>query len=441
MADETPYAPNSIFTNAPRRNQGTPTRTIGADPNGGWMWNEASAARDIRTRTGRMGYFDKDWHGLSGDIVDTITGKVNNLKGLMTKKGESWGKMGQAQMETAVTGFQEFGLRNMREGYADRKLKEAEASRADGLEETQSISVPNSTVTTVAQAQANLDRRIQGFSAAKKKIRAANEAVDEAQGTSFKYNQTGFERLNPNIDHYYDEFDRQIASAQELYAKDHGYDSWDDVESGFGMFSSTTHEYERVVTDHAGRAQYDYSKGRNEQGGWDYQMETITEQRQNTRAHRQDIMNFILSDMTGISADDLTYMATAEIGYDYERSGMDSAGSAGRANAFAPDAIAAMRDTYGKIFYGSAAATDQVADGTDQFRAEAAKKAKTNTMASQARMKEASENSTADAVMELNAGIRTAEEEYDATKYRLLSGGIGGKRKVKDIDFKSTRPE
>jgi hypothetical protein len=72
---------------------------------------------------------------------------------------------------------------------------------------------------------------------------------------------------------------------------------------------------------------------------------------------------------------------------------------------------------------------------------QAAKEAKTNTMTSQARMKEASENSTADAVMELNAGIRTAEEEYEDTKYRLLSGGIGGKRKVKDVNFKSTRPE
>jgi hypothetical protein len=383
-----------------------------------------------------MGYFDSDWHGLSGDIVDTISGKVENLKGLMTKKGEGWGSMGQAQVETAVAGFQDFGLTNMREGYADRKLKEAEASRADGLAETQSIDVPNSTVTTVGQAQANLDRRIQGFSAAKKKIRAANQAVDDSQGASFSYNATGYEKLNPNIDNYYAEFDAQIAKAQQLYAEDHGYETWDDVNEGFGMFSSTSREVTRGVTNSRGVPQYRMTRDGREQI-----METVTVNEQNTRAHKQDIMNFILSDMTGISADELTYIATAEIGHKSEKGGMYQASRAGEAQNIGTDAIAAMRDTYGKIFYGSANASDTAAEATDAFRVQAAKEAKTNTMTSQARMKEASENSTADAVMELNAGIRTAEEEYEDTKYRLLSGGIGGKRKVKDVNFKSTRPE
>jgi hypothetical protein len=425
MADETPYAPDSLFTYQPRKNQG------------GFKWNEASSARNIRTRTGRMGYFDSDWHGLSGDIVDTISGKVENLKGHLTKKGEGWGKMGQAQVETAVAGFQEFGLTNMREGYADRKLKEAEASRAEGLAETQGMDVPNTTVTTVGQAQANLDRRIQGFSAAKKKIRAANEAVDDSQGTSFSYNDTGYEKLNPNIDNYYAQFDAQIAQAQQLYAEDHGYESWDAVEDGFGMFSSTSREVTRGVTNARGLPVYERGPdGRRQQA-----METVTVEEQNTRAHKQDIMNFILSDMTGISADELTYIATAEIGHGSEKEGYLNERRSGEAQNIGTDGIAAMRDTFGKIFYGSANASDKAAAATDAFRVEAAKEAKTNAMTSQARMKEASENSTADAVMELNAGIRTAEQEYESTKYRLLSGGIGGKRKVKDVNFKSTRPE
>lgn len=416
MADETPFAPGSLFTKGHKN-------------------------REIRTRTGRMGYFDSDWHGLSGDIVDTISGKVENLKGLLTKKGEGWGKMGQAQVETSVKGFQEFGLKNMREGYADRKLKQAADARVDGMEATQSISVPNSTVTSIGQAQANLDRRIQGFTEAKKKIRAANEAVSESRGTSFSYNETGYERLDPKIDNYYAEFDAQISKAQQLYAEEHGYSSWDEVEDGFGMFSSSEQEVLMFDLDQYGRKQYDYDAGRNEQGGYDWKTTTRTEATQNTRAHKQDIMNFILSDMTGISADDLTYMATAEIGHSSELEGMSQASQAGDAQNIGTDAIASMRDTYGKIFYGSAAAADNAANSTDAFRAEAAKQAKTNAMTSQARMKEASENSTAEAVSDLNAGIRSAEQEYENTKYRLLSGGIGGKRKVKDVNFKSTRPE
>ena len=392
--------------------------------------------REIRTRTGRLGYFDEDWHGLSGDIKDTITGKVDNLKALATKKGEGWGSMGQSQVESAVKGFNDFGLKNMREGYADRKLKEAADQRADGLAETKEMNVPNSRVTTVAQAQANLDRRIQGFTEAKKKIRAANQTVDAAAGTAFTYSETGFERLDPKMDDYYAQFDREITKAQDMYATEHGYSSWDEVADGFGMFASN--QVERVQTSPFGHTVWDYTAPMVD---GKYQAKTYMSTEQNTRAHKEDIMSFILSDMTGISADDLVYMSTADIGYDWEKEGMSSADRAGEAQNVSSEMLSSMRDTYAKIFYGSANAANKAAEGTDMFRAQAAKEAKKNTMTAQARMSEASENSTAEAVMELNAGIRTAEQEYESTKYRLLSGGIGGKRKVKDVSFKDTRPE
>ena len=172
------------------------------------IYSNDPTKREIRRRTGRTGYFDEDWHGFSGDIVDTITGKMENYSELLRKKTDTWATMSKGQLDERVATFQDFGLTNMREGYVDRRLNEASNLRESATGDLD-FSVPATQVTNLGQAQANRNRRVQGYLTAKRKLRSAQDLTAET-GSSFKYNKTGYERLNPDIDSYYTEFDQMI---------------------------------------------------------------------------------------------------------------------------------------------------------------------------------------------------------------------------------------
>ena len=412
--------------------------------------------RAIQETTGRMGYFKrKKAFGVTygGNVIDQISGKVDRHSELMQKKGESWGAMGKAQVETAVASFQEFGLRDMKQGFAVEKMKERNALRADAIDITDSISAPHSSVQNVAQARNNLDARVQGFLSAKRKLTAANEGG--MTGAKMEFNDTGYELLNPEMDQFYAEFDADVARAQQDYAELYGHNSFDEVISGFGMFSEITHQVNSQGRTAEQEAEFQAMNPDGMVNPWTGQIEEYdADVYDQTRTERptgdvgqQDIMNMIMSDMTGISYGDLTWMSTAEMGHgnknDKIRSGSDFTMEEGNRLSMnvGEDSIAAMREAFSKIFFSSAASADAAAAMEDSFRVEAAKKAKESTLLGQRRMKDMGNESTAQAITDINSGIRSAEQEYEETKSSLLQSGLRGKRRVKDVSFKATRPE
>lgn len=408
--------------------------------------------RRIQEKTGRLGYVKKKkvlGVTVGGKVIDQISGKVDRHSELMQKKGEVWGSMAKAEVETAVASFQEFGLRDMKEGYAVDKMKERNALRADAIDITDSISAPHSSVQNVAQAKNNLDARVQGFLSAKRKLTAANEGG--MTGAKMEFNDTGYELLNPEMDQFYAEFDADVARAQQDYAELYGHNSFDDVISGFGMFSEITHqvnsqgrtaEQEAAYQDMYPDGMVNPLTGQIDEYDADVYDQTRTE-RPTGDVGQQDIMNMIMSDMTGISYGDLTWMSTAEMGYDKFRSGSNWTMEEGNnlAQNVGEESIEAMREAFSKIFFSSAASADAAAKMEDRFRVESARKAKESTLLGQRRMKDMGDESTAAAMTDINSGIRSAEQEYEDTKSNLLQSGLRGKRKVKDVSFKATRPE
>ena len=425
-------------------------RTASDNPDDIFSYNPQK--RQVRETTGRLGYFKKKkvlGVTVGGHVVDEISGKVERHSDLMQAKAEVWGSKGKSEVETAVASFQDFGLEDMKLGYATKRMQERSQLRQDAVDETGNITAPNASVSNVAQAQGNLDARVQGFLSAKRKLKAANESG--VSGSSFKFNDTGYEMLDPSMDQFYAEFDADVAAAQQSYAEMYGKESFDEVGTGFGMFSTA-----EVDVNSAGRtpdeqAEYEQMHPEGFFNGRTGKIEVWDENRgvyDNTRTERpsgdvgqQDIMNMIMSDMTGISYDDVHNMSTAELGYDKFRAGDSISNGNSKAQNVGEEGVAAMREAYSKIFFSAAASSDAAAGMEDAFRIEAAKKAKSSTMTAQKRSKAMGDEATAEAITDINAGIRTAEQEYEQTKYRLLQPGIGGKRKVKDVSFKSTRPQ
>lgn len=400
--------------------------------------------REIRRKTGRTGYFDEDWHGLSGDVVDTITGKMENYSELLKNKTETWANMSKGQLNERVAGFQDFGLKNMREGYIDKRMNEAALMREQASDVD--LAPAATRVTNLSQAQANRNRRVQGFLGAKRKLKAA-EDMSGPTGSAYKYNMTEYDRLNPEIDTYYAEFDRMIDERKQAYANAYGVSSFDDFDEGFGMFGLT--ETPGMV----GTGRYTDRNGNVVEGDqyanrphYDEIMEegVVTTPDYNS-VGQQDVMNMIFSDITGMSYDEVTFASTAELGYTSTMSQeymstLDNLDMSQVTN-LGEGGIESMRSVYANFFYNAAEGADKAADQEDAFRIASAAKAKRDDALNQKRMASVAEESTAEAITDINQGIRQAEQEYEQTKTQLLGGGIPSQRKAKAVTFKDARPQ
>lgn len=411
------------------------------------IYSNDPTKREIRRRTGRTGYFDADWHGFDGDVVDTITGKIDNFTALMEKKTDTWATMSKAQLNERVTKFQDFGLENMREGYIAKRMNEANLMRESAVEEG-FVGAPNSRVTNLGQAQANRDRRIQGYLRAKQKLKQAEELGGEQQA-SYRYNLTGHELLNPVIDDYYNDFDSMIEERKQAYAKAYGRESFDDFEEGFGMFG-TKMEMQSVGqgdwTDQLGRAvriQDDWNPEYAEQLGYTQTyVDEEVEVADYSAVGQQDVMNMILSDMIGMSYDDLTYASTAELGFTREiRQGFLVGMDTDLVTNMGEEGIEGLREVFGNYFFMAAEGADRASQEEDAFRIASAKKAEADFAKSQRMLSDKKKESTAEAMTEINSSIRAAEQEYEQSKSQLLGGGTPRQRKAQAVTFKDARPQ
>jgi hypothetical protein len=376
-------------------------------------------------------------------VVDTITGKMENYSGLLREKAGTFGTMSMAQLNERVAGFQDFGLENMREGYIEKRMNEAALMRQSAIEEVD-ITPAATRVTNLGQAQANRNRRVQGYLGAKRKLKQA-QGLTEEQQSSFRYNMTEYDRLNPEIDTYYAEFDQMIDERKQAYAQAYGMDSFDDFTEGFGMFAT------QEVMGQIGTGVYEDQFGQEVPASY-AGLPGITERTEEgmiTQADfdavgQQDIMNMILADITGMSYDDLTYASTAELGFTSEigqlalsnrELDMDLVSNLGEGG------IESLRETYANYFYMAAEGADRAADLEDAFRIASAAKAKRDDAINQKRMASVSEETTSEAITDINRGIRQAEQEYEQTKSQLLGGGTPSQRKAKAVTFKDERPQ
>jgi hypothetical protein len=370
---------------------------------------------------------------------------MNTFTNVMKKKTNTWANMSRGQLDESVSKFREFGLENMREGYIAKRMNEAQHIREDALDDSLGEGITNR-VTNLGQAQANRERRVQGYLKAKNQLKKAQEMGGEQQA-SYKYNLTAHEMLNPKIDDYYSDFDAMIDERKQAYADAYGVGSFDNFIEGFGMFG--TSEVEGMV----GTGRYTDRHG-NVVEGDQYanrpHYEEIMEEGVITTPDyeavgQQDIMNMIFSDMTGMSYDDLTYASTAELGFTSEMgqqymSTLDNMDMSLVTN-LGEGGLDSMREVYANYFFMAAEGADKAAEEEDAFRIASAAKAKRDFAANQRRQSDTSKEYTAEAMTEINSGIRAAEAEYEQSKSQLLGGGIPSQRKAKAVTFKDARPQ
>ncbi len=376
--------------------------------------------------------------GSKSYLVDETTKKVNKLEeGFHGFSGQQVDRA-DAFLTEQQGKWQAAGMRDAREGYAKAQMERASTMREDASEDLTGMRA-QARPSNTAEAQSAFNNRVQGFRRARNKLKQAQESAGKIGGPEITYSGTGYEALDPTIDKFYADFDRQIAERRAEYVSQYGGSNYDDlVNEGYasGAGADINEDYTKL------RASYWTQLMQEEGNTWSDMdlrnqasaraMEELGLTDQDMVVGKQDIDALVLGDMLDMSMYDLAFLDTSPVTYDKD----------GNEQKFRiDDTMAEMREGLGKLYMSTAEGADEMASLEDASRAEVARVAQLEGEKTAALTRQRSEESIANQMSDIQASQRNAEKIRDKQMASLTdAGSLRGKR-VKGVDFTEERPQ
>ncbi len=386
---------------------------------------------------------------------DPITPRLNDMSERLREGSVDMGGRAMEFMDAEQATWLEANTRDIQEAYVAKKVAEAKDNRVEAMEDVEGMG-RGKRVRNTAEARRNFDRRIQGFRRARKKLRMAEEA-GASLGSQVKYNQTGYEMLDPSADKFYDEFDKMLAERRDAYAQKYSGVNYDELGEGFsnidGVKGANEVDIQRFIKDNGGEG-IDFDEGiagyrlytnLREKFGPDYNVGAVNSntmavvdffgQREGmfeeyealgSRAGSKDIDAMVLQDLIGTSAADSAFLET---------SGIEEL------DGYMEMTLNTVRDGFAQTFSSAYEGANTRAEMEDSNRMEYANTVERETNATIATGRKRNEESIANQISDIRDAERIAKRTLDAQTSALTDAGTPRKKKVKGVDMQDGRPE
>jgi len=331
-------------------------------------------------------------------LVDESSDKVNRLSRNMNDLGNRAKDQSDAFMVEQQMSWNDANLRDVRAELVQSNYKASLDARAEGSEVLQGAMSQRRSVASTAEAQASFNQRVEGFQAARKKLKLAQDMANNSQGTNVKHNQTGFEMLDTDIDQFYAQFDAQVDERREQYAQQ---------------------EYGRSYEEMQNMTYEDYSGDYN--GIFDITEEMFEVMK---AEHSTNIDTMVLGDILGQDASEIYFLATG---------GMEDFSVA--------DFLADTRTNFAEMGQATAEGANSMSEAENEARAKFAKMMEAEQRKTQALLGAETNESIAEQLKDLNSAEAAAKAKLDEQNAALTEGGRSRKKKVKGVSFVDTRPQ
>ncbi len=323
----------------------------------------------------------------STDKVNNLTENMNNLRNRAQDQSDAFMNEQQANWNTA-------NIRDVRAQLVANNYQASLDARAEGSEVLQGAMSQRRSVASTSEAQASFNQRVEGFQAARKKLLQAQDIANDSQGSNVKYNKTGYELLDADIDTFYDQFDAQMDARRQEYAQQEYGRNWEDMQS------------------------MDFE---NYDGPLDMNEEAFNAMRDQ---HLSNIDTMVLSDILGQDASELYFLSTGGV------EGFTVA-----------DFLEDTRNNFANMGVASVEGSNEMSQAENDARAKFAGIMEAEQNKTQAMLGAETKESISDQLADLNKAQASAKDKLDKQTASLTEGGRSRKKKVKGVSFVDTRPQ
>ena len=375
-----------------------------------------------------------------------------------------WGQEASVRTKELTSGFKDPKYKDVLQERDEAVIKEAEDLSATGvamMNKGSSVGRSSSLREYVKKTQ----QRRQNLQQAQQSLTKANELYKNV-GAAFRYNETGYTPLNADADQFYDEFDQAVERRKQEYAEMYGKASFEDMASGYGQqqdfwLSGYGNEAlglegafsEEQIADLNSRLEAvesipGYPEIRNQElnevrEAW---KQEYLEEFGDHRAGQRDVMDMVMSDVTGMSYEDLAALNLWGVEDISSMPGGHRAGGPDYVSRttwenmadYTGEQLEGLREFYAETKSSGISKANEVALAEDAFRRRTAEDARSAVVASQKkRGKIASER-----LSKSKEGIQMELRELDENFMKNIGEftDVPKKRKVPRISFAEDRP-
>lgn len=356
-------------------------------------------------------YFNP-YTGINKSIQDRVTYSPNwasAFEEALTSTMQKWSHESKMKTLELTSGFKDMNLRDVAASRRERQLDEAAEASEKSLIAVESAKRKGGPIRSLSQLVKRRGQKRQRLQAARKSLEQAQELY-KVTGSSFKYEGTGYVPTELDAATLEQEWDSSIEDRKQEYAELYGYDSFDDMPEGYAAITSV----------------YDPNAG----------------------VGQRDIMDKIMSDITGVVYRDLVNLNTHDYGTDY---GVDTSHFSTRflqnpegAKSYVPknytqDQLAVLKNFYVTSKLTAYESANKQAAAEDKFRKQAATTSQQQAIKSQKMVQKASTEEVGKSLEDVQLQIRKLDEDF---MKNLTSFNTGPrKKKVRSVSFDEGRPE
>lgn len=343
-----------------------------------------------------------------GDI-----GQSNPWAQLFTERLQSkmsqWGEASKTKTMELTSGFNPFQLTNVREQRQEAQLKEAQAASGEALQAIGKASQRGGPIKSLSQLVQKRSQKLQSLQKARKSLEQSKKLY-EFSGVDFKYESTGYNPFTPEASSFEEQFDTAIEQRKQQYAEMYGYGSFGEMYEGYGLTSEGTAD-----------------------------------------VGQRDILDMIMSDITGMSYEDLAMLNTInlreEMMWDpnYGQPGFTGPSHigtgryTGQAETYTQDQMAALRDFFVSSNLQAYEAANKRAAAEETFRQQAAMSAREQAIKGGKAVQKQAGKEIGKSLEDVQLQIRELDEDF---MKKLTSFQTGPrKKKVRSVSFDEGRPQ
>jgi len=332
-----------------------------------------------------------------------------NLADLFTNRLSSrmsqWGEAAKTKTMELTSKFKDFGLTDVSEERRATDVSKASQESTQALEAIAQAKQTRGPITSLSKLVQTRQQKLQNLQKARKSLERAKDLY-KVTGADMKYELTGYDVKAPEASFFEEQFTQAVEQRKQQYAEMYGYESFVDIPETYASVGSI-----------------------GPQG-----------QSQTSSIGQRDILDMIMSDITGMNYGDLVRLNTwTQEGYMHPGAGWYQPYAQEGIQDYTGDQMEALKSFFVTSGMQSYKTAQQTAKQEDIFRKKTAETAQQEIIKGQKALKKSAGSSLSGSLEDVQLQIRELDVDF-MNKLGAFTEGPR-KKKVRSVTFDEGRPQ
>jgi len=327
----------------------------------------------------------------------------------LSSRMSQWGEAAKTKTMELTSKFKDFDLTDASEERRATVVSKASQESTQALEAIVQAKQTRGPITSLSKLVQTRQQKLQNLQKARKSLERAKDLY-KATSVNMKYDLTGYDVKAPEALFFEEQFTQAVEQRKQQYAEMYGYESFADMPETYASVGSIGYQGQS--------------------------------QSQTSSVGQRDILDMIMSDLTGIDYGDLVRLNTwtQEEGYMHPGAGWIQPYAELGVQDYTSDQMEALKSFFVTSSMQPYSTAKETATQADIFRKKTAETAQQEILKGQKALKKSADSSLNESLEDVQLQIRELDTDF-INKLGAFTTEGPRKKKVRSVTFDEGRPQ